>query len=171
MNSMYIWWSNFIENVIQNVSVSAYCQLTNETDPLLITDGIPKKCHIIYFLYSLYNNKPSTNVGREIIHWCCLNPTTFFHQEFFTAFLSLKCVGKRKRAKDKENYIIPLTKTILCEKLKALNPYQNKYFICLSEFKHFDIVWQLFLGLQGIIGHRNTSIDKIQLTIIYCNKM
>ena len=60
--------SNFIENVIQNVSVSAYCQLTNETDPLLITDGIPKKCHIIYFLYSLYNNKPSTNVGREIIH-------------------------------------------------------------------------------------------------------
>ena len=98
-------------------------------------------------------------------------PTIFFQQEFFTAFLSLKYVGKRKRAKDKENYIIPLTKTILCEKLKALNPYQNKYFICLSEFKHFDIVWQLFLGLQGIIGHRNTSIYKIQLTIIYCNKM
>ena len=115
-------------------------QHTNETDPLRITDGIQKKCHIMFFLFSLYNNKTSTNDGREIINSSCLSPTTFFQQEFFTAFLSLKYVGKRKRAKDKENYIIPLTKTILCEKLKALNPYQNKYFVCLSEFKHFDIV-------------------------------
>ena len=146
-------------------------QHTNETDPLRITDGIQKKCHIMSFLFSRYNKQTSTNNGHKIINSSCLSPTTFFQQEFFTAFLSLKYVGKRKRAKDKENYIIPLTKTILCEKLKALNPYQNKYFVCLSEFKHFDIVWQLFLGLQGIIGHRNTSIYKIQLTIIYCNKM
>ena len=105
----------------------------------LLRTGFRKKCHIMSFLFSLHNNKPSTNVGREIIHSCCSSPTTFFQQEFFTAFLSLKYVGKRKRAKDEENYIIPLTETILCEKLKALNSYQNKYFVCLSELKYLDI--------------------------------
>ena len=108
-------------------------QHTTETDPLRITDGIQKKCHIMSFLFSLYNNKTSTNGGREIINSSCLSPTTFFQQEFFTAFLSLKYVGKRKRAKDKENYIIPLTETILCEKLKAFNPNQNQCFVCVSE--------------------------------------
>ena len=105
-------------------------------------------------LFSFYNNKPLTNVGREIIHSSSLSPTTFFQQEFFTAFLSLKYVGKRKRAKDKENYIIPLTETILCEKLKAFNPNQNQCFVCVSELNHFDIGSHLFLGLQSYIRHK-----------------
>ena len=109
----------------------------NQSITYLLRTGFRRTRHIMSLLFSFYNNKPLTIVGREIIH--SLSPTTFFQQEFFTAFLSLKYVGKRKRAKDKENYIIPLTETILCEKLKALNPYQNKYFVRVSESKHSDI--------------------------------
>ena len=145
----YFWpilWILFIFNdriSLQIWSSSLFtCLHTSTTNPLHTYYGRDSEEHVTLCLFCFHLIITSLQlmlVAKSSIQVLWV-PQLSSSKSSLQLFYHWNMSEKGNAQRIKKTTIIPLTETILCEKLKALNPYQNKYFVCLSEFKHFDIV-------------------------------